>query len=435
MVIEIMMPALSPTMTKGNLVKWHKKEGDIVNSGDILADIETDKAVMELESSDDGILGKICLENGYADVGNLIAFLLEDDETLEDIEGLNKESNLDLPIEKISPNDKKIEKERNTTEEKNNNNPTRIFASPLAKRIAKNNDIELSRILGSGPRGRIVKNDVERLIGEKSNILIQEDRKILIDDNHTKLIEESGKCLITKTENIMIEGTHRLLLEKIELDGMRKSIAQKMTESKQEIPHFYLTIDCNMDKLIEMKKQISHLFEKLTITDFLIKATASAISLIPEVNVSWINGEVFKLHNIDVALAVSIDGGLITPILRNADRKTLKQISTESKDLIEKAKNKKLLPEDYSGGSITISNLGMYRIKEFQAIINTPQPMILSIGASEKRVIVDKDNDIKIANIMTCGVSVDHRVIDGASAAIFLNHFRDMIEEPMNILL
>ena len=423
MSINILMPALSPTMEEGTLAKWLVKEGDKVNSGDLIAEIETDKATMEVEAVDEGIIGKLLVLEGQDSikVNAPIAVLLTDDEKISDINIENFEtnevntnqvdnktqSNTKNDIPQIS-NENQIQKITNLEENEqvNAHESTRLFITPLAKRIANQRKINLNSVNGSGPNGRILKKDVENF--QPSNIVpITEDT---VSSNNFELVKNSS---------------------------MRKTIAQRLVKSKTEAPHFYLSIDCNIDQLLKARTSINALSNgnyKISVNDMIIKATSASLLKVPKANASWENENTRYFKNTDISVAVAIEGGLITPIVKNVETKGLLQISNDMKILAEKAKEGKLLPEEYVGGSFSISNLGMYGIKEFAAVINPPQGCILAIGSGEQRTVVI-NNQIEIATMMTVTLSCDHRVVDGAVGAEFLSQFKVFIENPSLLLL
>jgi pyruvate dehydrogenase E2 component (dihydrolipoamide acetyltransferase) len=407
MPIKILMPALSPTMKEGKLVKWCKKEGEEISSGDVIAEVETDKATMEVEAVDEGKLVKILVPEGTQSVmvNSPIAIILEDGETEDDLKGFeinNGEDNVNkgaVVYEVEKP--KQIEKNE-VQQVDNNSNQKRIIATPLAKKIASDNKLDISSILGSGPRGRIVKEDILKAVSNT-----------------------------TTNANFKTNNTASEQPEFIEISTMRKVIAERLVESKRYIPHFYLKTDCIVDNLLEFRKQINEkIEEKVTINDLIIKASAIAISRVPGINTSWQGDKIVKYNSIDICVAVAITDGLITPIVKNANLKSISEISTEVKSLIEKAKNNSLKPNEFQGGCFTISNLGMYGITEFSAIINPPQSAILAVGAARKVPVVIND-DIKIKTVVTITLSCDHRIVDGAIGAKFLNEFKKFIEEPV----
>ena len=419
MSVNILMPALSPTMEEGTLSKWLVKEGDTVTSGDLIAEIETDKATMEVESIDDGTIGKILVHEGQESVkvNEPIAILLLDGENLSDIKSIKKVPPTESvqEIEKIESKEKlnfssdktsKINLDTNINIENLKKNETRIFASPLAKRIAKQKDVDLSLVNGSGPNGRILKADIENFNNNKD--LLQNE--IISNNNNSELINNSS---------------------------MRKTIAERLVKSKNEAPHFYLSLDCNIDQLLKIRSMInlkSNDKYKISVNDMIIKAASSSLIKVPKANASWENENTRYFNNTDISVAVAIDGGLITPIIKDVQSKGLLEISEDMKLLANKAKDGKLLPEEYVGGSFSISNLGMYGIKEFSAVINPPQGAILAVGSGEKRPIVINDQ-LTIASIMTVTLSCDHRVVDGAVGAQFLSVFKEFIENPSLMLL
>ena len=403
------MPALSPTMSEGILSKWLVKVGDNIKAGDILAEIETDKATMEVEAVDEGILTKIVIQEGPnpVSVNSVIALLGGGDEDLEANKVIEKVEN-EISIKKhneeksnnlADPNEKKISLPNNISNnsklKKTELDNKRIFASPFVKSKSKKENINLENISGSGPNGRIIKRDL------KQNQFFFNNKD----------------------------------LEFNEFSSMRKIIAERTTITKQTVPHFYLTIESDVDSLLEMRKKINFKSEnKISINDILVKALALAQKLNPLTSVYWDNGRIVKLKSIDVSIAVALKEGLITPILKDADKKGLNKISLEIKDLAKKAKEGKLLPEEYNGGSISISNLGMYGISEFKAIINPPQSSILAVGAIKLMPRL-KDNKIKAVNILKSSLSADHRVLDGAVAGKLLKDYNDILENPFDLWL
>jgi pyruvate dehydrogenase E2 component (dihydrolipoamide acetyltransferase) len=396
MPIEILMPALSPTMKEGNLAKWLKKEGEKIKAGEVIAEIETDKATMEVEAVDEGILGKIMIHAGTLNVpvNSLIALILEDSEEAKALDGYVA-SSIEVKEASIIP-----ETAASTTTSKSNassRSDARIFASPLARRIAEQNNVNLSHIHGTGPSGRIVKKDVLGFSPSSTHI--------------------------------------RNAIEYIEIpnNNIRKIIAKKLTESKQQIPHFYLSIECNLDTLLNARAALNEAAGekyKLSVNDFVIKASAMALRDVPEANASWSESAILRYNNVDISVAVAIDGGLITPIIKNADHKSMQIISNEMKDLAKRARENKLLPEEFQGGSFSISNLGMFGIKKFNAIINPPQSCILAIGANSERAIIE-NGKIIVGNMVDITLSCDHRVVDGAVGAKFLAAFKKYIENPI----
>ncbi len=424
MSINILMPALSPTMEEGTLAKWLVKEGDEVKSGDLIAEIETDKATMEVEAVDEGVIGKILVSEGQESikVNQPIAVLLEKDESLSDLVIENnvtdepneviKETKVeisDVVVLNNEPKNKSVSEEANSKINNNlskSSNSSRLFATPLAKRLAKQMDIDLSLLKGSGPNGRILKFDVENFKGDKKF----NTNQVSISNDTSEIVKNSS---------------------------MRKTIAERLVKSKNEAPHFYLSIDCNIEELLKARSSINSMSNgeyKISVNDMIIKAASATLIKVPKANASWENENTRYFKNTDISVAVAIEGGLITPIVKNVESKGLQEISQDMKVLAQKAKEGKLMPEEYVGGSFSISNLGMYGIKEFSAVINPPQGCILAVGAGEQRAIVI-NNQISIATMMTVTLSCDHRVVDGAVGAEFLSKFKEFIENPSLMLL
>lgn len=413
MPIEILMPALSPTMTEGNLVKWHKKEGDAVKAGDIIAEIETDKATMEVEAVDEGHMGRILVPEGteQVKVNQVIALLLEEG---EDISSLKNVEGKTVVEEKIQSNATLEEKkpELKVIQPVISSSESRIFATPLARRIAEGAKLNLNAVSGSGPHGRIIKADVEQALNRA----------------HTAASLPSPSALLSGYEPEY---------EITSPSNIRKVIAKRLIEAKQSIPHFYVAVDCEIDALLQVRKQINLGAEdiyKLSVNDFIIKASALALKKVPEANASWIDDQIYQYKSADIAVAVAIEGGLITPVIRQAETKGIIEISTEMKDLALRAREGKLKPVEFQGGTFSLSNMGMYGVKDFSAIINPPQGCILAIGAGEERPIV-RGGQITIATMMTCTLSVDHRVVDGAVGAKYLKAFKELIENPVRMVL
>ena len=419
MPINIQMPALSPTMEEGTLAKWLVKEGDTVESGDVMAEIETDKATMEFEAVDEGVIGKIIVPEGSTGikVNEIIAILLEDGENSSDIKTNDPENKQD--VVDIIKNDEKtpVIKSENTGLKLSKE---RIFATPLARRIAQSTNVDLANIKGSGPYGRIVKADVQ--------------------SNNVIALEKTPKTQITSSatsESIKTMYKDREFTE-IALDGMRKVIANRLTEAKQTIPHFYLRKSVNLDKLLivrsEMNTGLIDQGIKISVNDFIIKASSLALQDIPQANVVWAQDRILQMTSSDVAVAVSVEGGLYTPVIFDSEKKTLSSLSLEIKDLASRARDKKLLPNEYQGGSFAISNLGMMGIENFDAVINPPHGSILAVGAGTKKPIVKEDGTISVATIMSLTLSVDHRAIDGALGAEFLAKITNYLENPLTML-
>ncbi len=433
MPIIITMPALSPTMTEGTLAKWIMKEGDAVQSGDMLAEIETDKATMEVEAIDEGVLAKILVPEGTEGVAvnAPIAVLLEDGEDASDIqEAVNAASvGLAPAVEVTAPADTNPAPapHASVTPEATPAPPadggSRILASPLAKRMATQAGLDLALILGSGPRGRIVKSDIEAVIAAGGT--------------QASAAAPTPKAAVPAPVPTAVPVALGDQFELEKLSSMRKVIARRMTESKQQAPHFYLTVDCELDALLALRKELNDKADgayKLSINDLVIKAAAVALMKVPDANVGYSEDGIRRYKNADISVAVATDKGLITPIIRNANGKGLAAISIEMKELAQKANDGKLMPEEYQGGSFSISNLGMFGVKQFDAVINMPQGCILAVGAGEQRPVV-KDGALAIATVMSVTISVDHRAVDGAVGAQFLAAFKSLIQDPMTMLL
>ncbi|WP_342071268.1 pyruvate dehydrogenase complex dihydrolipoamide acetyltransferase [Yoonia algicola] len=439
---EILMPALSPTMEEGTLAKWHVKEGDKVSSGDIMAEIETDKATMEFEAVDEGVMGKIIVPEGTegVKVNDVIAVLLEEGESADDIGDVSAKS------DDASSNAAPAEASDQTAPEKGHGrgetdatpapaapskDGERIFASPLARRIAADKGLDLADIKGSGPRGRIVKADVENATAAP---------KAAAPAAKADAPAAGGGAAMAagpSTDAVLKTYADRPF-EEVKLDGMRKTIAARLTEAKQSVPHFYLRRDIQLDALMKFRSQLNKQLEprgvKLSVNDFIIKACALALQQVPDANAVWAGDRTLKFEKSDVAVAVAIEGGLFTPVLRDAEMKSLSALSAEMKDLATRARDRKLAPHEYAGGSFAISNLGMFGIDNFDAIINPPHSAILAVGAGVKKPIVGADGELAVGTVMSTTLSVDHRVIDGALGANLLNAIKDNLENPMTML-
>ncbi|MGR3648640.1 MAG: pyruvate dehydrogenase complex dihydrolipoamide acetyltransferase [Shimia sp.] len=436
MPIEILMPALSPTMEEGTLAKWLVKEGDEVASGDLLAEIETDKATMEFEAVDEGTIGKILVTEGTENVAvnSPIAILLTDGESAEDLASAPATA-----PETINGGDTNKVVSSTAASDTPAPAPTapmsadgaRIFASPLARRIAADKGIDLALITGSGPRGRIVKADVEGTTASAPAVQVKPVPSGAASAPAAALA--SGPA--TDTVLHMYEDRET---EEIALDGMRKTIAARLTEAKQSIPHFYLRRDIRLDALLSFRAQLNGQLEKrgvkLSVNDFIIKACAVALQQVPEANAVWASDRILRLKPSDVAVAVAIEGGLFTPVIRDSDTKSLSTLSAEMKDLAARARDRKLAPHEYQGGSFAISNLGMFGIDNFDAVINPPHGAILAVGAGAKKPVVGEGGQIEVATVMSVTLSVDHRVIDGALGAQLLQAIVDNLENPMAML-
>ncbi|WP_019953832.1 pyruvate dehydrogenase complex dihydrolipoamide acetyltransferase [Yoonia vestfoldensis] len=432
---EILMPALSPTMEEGTLAKWHVKEGDKVSSGDILAEIETDKATMEFEAVDEGIMGKIMIPEGTegVKVNDVIAVLLEDGESADDIGEVPGQAGDAAPAKETTPAPAAEPEAATPAPAAPVKDGNRVFASPLARRIAAEKGLELSGVTGSGPHGRIVKADVEAAkAGAKAAPAKAEAPKA----------EAPKAAAATMASGPSTDAVIKMYdgrpFEEVKLDGMRKTIAARLTEAKQSVPHFYLRRDINLDALMKFRSQLNAQLEgrgvKLSVNDFIIKACALALQQVPDANAVWAGDRTLKFSKSDVAVAVAIEGGLFTPVLRDAEMKSLSALSSEMKDLATRARDRKLAPQEYQGGSFAISNLGMFGIDNFDAIINPPHAAILAVGAGVKKPIVGKDGELAVATIMSVTLSVDHRVIDGALGANLLAAIKDNLENPLTML-
>ena len=437
MPIEILMPALSPTMEEGTLAKWLVKEGDTVSSGDIIAEIETDKATMEFEAVDEGTIGKLLIAEGSegVKVNALIAVLLEDGEEASD--AVPSSASADDAGDKAAATAVSAEPATPTAERSATPAPaapaasdgTRIFASPLARRIAADQGLELSALQGSGPHGRIVKADV-----------------LAAGDAPAKPAPTAGPAVSAATPapapSVSADAIAKIYADRefteIPLDGMRKTIAARLTEAKQTIPHFYLRRDIKIDNLLSFRGQLNKQLEargvKLSVNDFIIKACALALQTVPAANAVWAGDRFLQLTPSAVAVAVAIEGGLFTPVLKDAEQKSLSTLSAEMKDLATRARSKKLAPHEYQGGSFAISNLGMFGIDNFDAVINPPHGAILAVGAGVKKPVIDEDGQVSVATVMSVTLSVDHRVIDGALGAELLQAIVDNLENPMGML-
>ena len=404
MATDILMPALSPTMTEGKLARWLKAEGDTVAAGDVIAEIETDKATMEVEAVDEGILGRILIQEGVEGipVNTPIAILVEEGEAVPDAssaqapaapkaETVSAETTPAAPASKAPAEDK----------------GERIFVSPLAKRMARERGIALDALTGSGPNGRILKRDVEKGAAAPKTAP-----------------KAAATPVITASEETV---------RRVPNSTMRKVIARRLTESKTQVPHFYVSVDIELDALLDLRSKLNATAQensfKISVNDMMIKAVALALKKVPGVNVQFTDAETLHFENVDISMAVSIPDGLITPIIRNADRKSLRDISVEAKDLAKRARAGKLKPEEFQGGTFSISNMGMFGVRDFAAIINPPQAGILAIASGEKRAVV-RGSDIAIATVMTATLSVDHRAVDGALGAEWLNALRDIVQNP-----
>ncbi len=422
MPIKILMPALSPTMTEGNLARWTKKEGDKIKPGEVIAEIETDKATMEVEAVDEGRIGKILVVGGSqgVKVNDVIAILLEDGESEIPAAFLTggtlasaNTSVASQPSVAAMPTSAPTAHQHTQIQQGG-----RVIASPLARRIAEQRNVDLRHVTGTGSNGRIIRNDVEQAAARYHT---------------TAPVSAAAPQGINAIDYANKLG---LAYELIPHSMTRKVIAKRLTESKQTVPHFYLTVDCQIDRLLDLRKQLNETTDKnkVSVNDFIIRAVAVAMRQVPAANASWSEEGVLLYKDVDVSVAVATPGGLITPIIKNADQKSIQAVSIAMKDLANKAKDNKLKPEEFMGGGFTLSNLGMFGIKQFSAILNPPQGCILAVGAGEQRPIV-RDGELAVATVMTCTLSVDHRVVDGAIGAEFLSVFKKLIEEPIRLFV
>lgn len=435
---EILMPALSPTMEEGTLAKWLVKEGDSVASGDLIAEIETDKATMEFEAVDEGVIGKILIPEGAegVQVNTVIAVLLEDGESAADVASSSATAPEAAPAAdagaKAAPAGGSAAPAPTSPAAPLGVDGARVFASPLARRIAAQKGLDLTQITGSGPHGRIVKADVE-----SAGISAVSAAKTASTSPSSAPPTAPAAPTGLATDTVLRMYADRAF-EEVALNGMRKTIAARLTEAKQSIPHFYLRRDIKLDALLSFRSQLNTQLEKrgakLSVNDFIIKACALALQDVPDANAVWANDRILKLSPSDVAVAVAIEGGLFTPVLKDAELKSLSALSTEMKDLATRARDRKLAPHEYQGGSFAISNLGMFGIDNFDAVINPPHGAILAVGAGVKKPVVSDAGDIEIATVMSVTLSVDHRVIDGALGAQLLQAIVDHLENPMAML-
>jgi len=436
MATEILMPALSPTMEEGTLAKWLVKEGDVVKSGQILAEIETDKATMEFEATDEGTIGKLLVAEGTAGVkvNTAIAVLLEEG---EDASAAVTAPTTAKPVEAAAP----VAAAAPAAAPAAAAAPeaasgARVFASPLARRIAKEKGLDLSAIQGSGPHGRIVRADVE---GAQVAPKVATPAAAAAAAAPVAAPAPAKAAMPTgMTADTVLKMYADRAFTEVPLDGMRRTIAARLTEAKQTIPHFYLRREVQLDALMAFRETLNKSLEsrgvKLSVNDFIIKACAQALQAVPDCNAVWAGDRILKLKPSDVAVAVAVEGGLFTPVLRDADKKSLSALSAEMKDLAGRAKTKKLAPHEYQGGSFAISNLGMMGIENFDAVINPPHGSILAVGAGVKKPVVKSDGTLGVATVMSMTLSVDHRVIDGALGAAFLKAVIEALENPMAML-
>ena len=450
MPIEILMPALSPTMTEGNLAKWHKKVGDSVKAGDVVAEIETDKATMEVEAVDEGVIGELVVPEGAqgVKVNAVIARLLEEGEDAASLKSAPKpaaqpapaaaapapkpaapapQAAAPAPAPQPAPATKPAPVAAAAAPSANGHD--RSLASPLARRMAAQAGLDITRINGSGPHGRVVKADVEMALKGGAPAARAPSPAARPGAAPAPVMAPS----LGMAQVAALAGNAPY--SPVPNGNMRRTIARRLTEVQQSVPVFYLTMDCEIDALLKARADVNAQVEsKVSVNDFVIKAAALALRKVPAVNASWSEEAVLRWNSVDVSVAVALEDGLITPILRNADQKGLAQISAEMKDLAARAKANKLKLEEFQGGTFSISNLGMYGVSEFTAVINPPQSCILAVAAGEQRAVV-KNGQLAVATVMSCTISCDHRVVDGATAAQFMGAFRKFIEAPVTMLL
>ena len=440
MPINVLMPALSPTMTEGTLAKWHVKEGDEISSGDVIAEIETDKATMEVEAVEEGRVGKLLVSEGTegVPVNETIAILLEEGEDSSAIEtaapvpakGNGAETPAASPAPAATPAPA-ASPAPTPAPPAPSSNGTRVFASPLARRMAAQAGLDITALKGSGPHGRIVKADIDAaLAGGKPAATAAPTAAAAAPTQAPAAPAPSGPGARQMAD--LLGMSYRLE----PLSSMRKVIASRLSESKQTVPHFYLTVECQLDELLKVRKDLNARSDeyKISVNDFVIRAAALALKKVPTANASFDPEGLLYYDHADISVAVATPSGLITPIIKTAETKGLATISSEMKDLAGRAREGKLMPEEYQGGSFSVSNLGMFGVKEFAAIINPPQGCILAVGAGEQRPVI-KDGAVSIATAMNCTLSVDHRVVDGAVGAEFLAAFKKLIEDPLSMLL
>jgi pyruvate dehydrogenase E2 component (dihydrolipoamide acetyltransferase) len=435
MATEILMPALSPTMEEGTLAKWLVKEGDVVKSGQILAEIETDKATMEFEAVDEGTVGKILVAEGTAGVkvNTPIAVLLDEGEDAASIAAPKAAAPAAATAPQPAPAASVAPAAQNLP--RGEDSGARVFASPLARRIAKEKGLDLGTVKGSGPHGRIVRADVE---GAQPGAVKPAAAVAEAPKAAPAPAKPAGGMPTGMAAETVLKMYADRPFEEVALDGMRRTVAARLTEAKQTIPHFYLRRDVRLDALMAFRETLNKQLEgrgvKLSVNDFIIKACAMALQAVPAANTVWAGDRMLRLKPSDVAVAVAVEGGLFTPVLRDAEKKSLSALSAEMKDLAGRAKTKKLAPHEYQGGSFAISNLGMMGIENFDAVINPPHGSILAVGAGIKKPVVMGDGTIGVATVMSMTLSVDHRVIDGALGAEFLKAVIEALENPMVML-
>ncbi len=437
MPIKILMPALSPTMTEGNLAKWLKKEGDAVESGDVIAEIETDKATMEVEAVDEGVMGKILTPEGTEGVAvnELIALLLEDGEDASALDGVDASGGAPAPAPAALPASATAASPAPALDgvDTSGGAPAparaasggRVFASPLARRLASRNGLDLAAIAGSGPRGRVVRRDIDAAIAAG------------VGKTEPAAAAPPAPASAPALGADDPVFAYSPAFEAAPNTSMRKAIAKRLTESARDIPHFNVTADIEIDALMKLRKELNSkegADYKISVNDFVVKAAANALKHESDVNVAYTDDAILKFDRVDVSIAVAVEGGLITPIIHDAASKGLRAISEASRELAGKARDGKLRPEEFQGGTFTVSNLGMFGVKSFNSIINPPQGGILSVGAGEQRPVV-RDGALAVATVMSLTLAVDHRCIDGAAAASFMKYLKGLLEDPIQLML
>ncbi len=452
MPIEILMPALSPTMTEGNLAKWLKREGDEVHSGDVLAEIETDKATMEVEAVDDGRVGKILVPEGTqgVKVNQPIALLLGEGEDASALPQAPDPAPATPAAAPTAPQPPRADSAPSQAAAApppapaapppplaGNGHDSRVFASPLARRMAQQAGLDLALITGSGPRGRIVKSDIEAALTAArapAGAPAQPAARPAAPPPPTPASAPISPTTLSKERVLALAGNPPYTERP--LNAMRRVIARRLTELKQTVPHFYLTIDCEIDELVKIRSELNSKSDayRISVNDFVIRAAALALRQVPAANASWSDEAILQWGTVDIAVAVALDDGLITPIVKQADRKGLATIANETKDLAARARAGKLKLEEFQGGTFSISNLGMFGVRDFAAVINPPQGGILAVGAGEQRPVV-KNGALAVATVMSCTLSCDHRAVDGAVGAQFLAAFKKLVEDPLTMLL
>lgn len=457
---QILMPALSPTMEEGKLAKWLVKEGQTIRSGDIIAEIETDKATMEVEAAEDGVVARLLVADGTEKikVNTPIAELLREGEAASAAPAAAPKPVAPPPatatVTAVSstpsapaPSPVRPAPAAAPAAAPVVNGPARVVASPLARRLAKDAGLELSAVTGSGPHGRIVKADIDaaRASGTGMTATAASPSRAVTPAGVAQPLAPAAPAagfMPAMADDKVLALYEKASYDVVPHDGMRRVIAQRLTQSKQTIPHFYMSVDCRLDTLLSARERINAVAPKegpraykLSVNDFIIKAWALALQQVPTANASWTEQGMLRHKRSDVGVAVAVEGGLFTPIIRHADLKTLGEITNEMKDLAERARKRRLAPHEYQGGTTSISNLGMFGIRNFDAVINPPHATILAVGAGEKRPVVGTSGQLEVATVMTCTLSCDHRVVDGALGAELLNAFKSLIEDPVRMLV